>query len=149
RGVNEAGVVIDALKEVDLDCTLLAGRQTLLEQNASQLLDQASQRGMAVVIGGVFNSGILAAGTVGNRKFNYKDVPEDVARKVDLLAMVCSEFDVPLAAAAIQFPFRHPAVTSVLIGAKHPDRVRQNVEWFEQDLPDQLWQALADKELVV
>jgi D-threo-aldose 1-dehydrogenase len=147
-GVNEADVVLDALNETDLDCTLLAGRHTLLEQNAGRLLNLAGQRGMAVVIGGVFNSGILAAGTTGNRKFNYKDVPEGVARKVDLLASACSEFDVPLAAASIQFPFRHPAVTSVLIGAKHPDRVRQNVGWFEMDLPDELWHVLESRELV-
>ncbi len=143
-GVNEAEVVLDALNEADLDCTLLAGRHTLLEQSADALLAQAKMRGMAVVIGGVFNSGILAAGRTGNRKFNYGDVPESVARKVEVLDAACAEFGVPLAAAAIQFPFRHPAVTSVLIGAKHPDRVRQNVGWFEAALPQELWQKLED-----
>lgn len=147
-GVNEAEVVLDAMGEARLDCTLLAGRHTLLEQNADTLLEKAHRDGMSIVIGGVFNSGILAAGNAGNRKFNYKDVPEAVAAKVDALAKVCDEFDVPLAAAAIQFPFQHEAVTSVLIGAKHPDRVRQNVEWFERPLPDELWQALRSKGLV-
>ncbi|WP_181763191.1 aldo/keto reductase [Mesorhizobium sp. B2-4-13] len=147
-GVNEAEVVLDAMNEARLDCTLLAGRHTLLEQNADALLAKALDEGMAIVIGGVFNSGILAAGNSGNRKFNYQDVPQEVARKVDELAAACAAFDVPLAAAAIQFPFRHPAVTSVLIGAKHPDRVRQNVGWFEQALPNELWQALEGRGLI-
>ncbi len=147
-GVNEAEVVLDAMNEARLDCTLLAGRHTLLEQNADDLLEKARAAEMAIVIGGVFNSGILAAGNTGNRKFNYQDVPEAVARKVDELAAVCGKFDVPLAAAAVQFPFRHPAVTSVLIGAKHPDRVRQNVGWFEQSLPDELWLALEGSGLI-
>ncbi|TPM36237.1 aldo/keto reductase [Mesorhizobium sp. B2-3-4] len=147
-GVNEAEVVLDAMSEARLDCTLLAGRHTLLEQNADTLLEKAAAVGMSIVIGGVFNSGILAAGNTGNRKFNYQDVPETVARKVDELSAVCDEFGVPLAAAAIQFPFRHRAVTSVLIGAKHPDRVRQNVEWFERPLPEELWRALEASGLV-
>ncbi|PZO80253.1 MAG: pyridoxal 4-dehydrogenase [Mesorhizobium amorphae] len=141
-GVNEAEVLTEAMEEADLDCSLLAGRHTLLEQNATDLLDRAKARNMAVVIGGVFNSGVLAAAGGGNRKFNYGDVPEAVARKVEHLRSVCDRFDVPLPAAAIQFPLRHPAVTSVLIGAKHPDRVRQNVAWFEQPLPEDLWPAL-------
>lgn len=147
-GVNEAEVVLDAMNEARLDCTLLAGRHTLLEQNADALLAKALDTGMAIVIGGVFNSGILAAGNTGNRKFNYQDVPEAIASKVDRLAAVCNEFGVPLAAAAIQFPFRHSAVTSVLIGAKHPDRLRQNVDWFERPLPDELWQALENRGLI-
>ncbi|MGO4832301.1 aldo/keto reductase, partial [Rhizobiaceae sp. 2RAB30] len=147
-GVNEADVVLDAMKEVRLDCTLLAGRHTLLEQNADPLLTRALAEGMSVVIGGVFNSGILAAGNAGNRKFNYQDVPEGIAHKVDDLAAVCRKFDVPLAAAAIQFPFRHPAVTSVLIGVKHPGRVHQNIAWFEHRLPDELWLALQGRGLI-
>lgn len=146
-GVNEAQIVLDALNETDLDCTLLAGRHTLLEQNADALLEKAIERNMAIVIGGVFNSGILAAGRDGNRKFNYTDVPDDIAARVDALDDVCRQFDVPLAAAAIQYPFRNPAVTSVLIGAKHPSRVRQNVGWFEQDIPEELWSALQSRGL--
>lgn len=147
-GVNEAEVVLEAMDEVQLDCTLLAGRHTLLEQNANALMQRAVSDGMSIMIGGVFNSGILAARHGGRSKFDYQDAPESVIRKVEELEKVCLSFDVPLAAAAIQFPCRHEAVTSVLIGAKHPDRVRQNVGWFEQPIPDELWQALAEKELV-
>ena len=147
-GVNEAEVVSDAMGEADLDCTLLAGRYTLLEQGAAPLLDRALKAGMAVVIGGVFNSGVLAAGKGGNAKFDYQDAPADVARKVERLTAACEAFDVPVAAAAVQFPYRHPAVTSVLIGAKHPDRVRQTVGWFEMPLPGALWDALREDGLI-
>ncbi|WP_313192608.1 aldo/keto reductase [Shinella zoogloeoides] len=141
-GVNEAAVVLDAMNETALDCTLLAGRHTLLEQNALDLLEKARKAGMGIMIGGVFNSGILAAGPGGHRKFNYQDVPEAVARRVDALTAACEHFGVPLSAAAIQYPLRHPAVTAVLIGPRDAGQVRQNVEWFEQDLPAELWQTL-------
>lgn len=146
-GVNEADVVLDAMNEADLDCTLLAGRHTLLEQNALTLLDKASAAGMGIMIGGVFNSGILAGGPGGHRKFNYQDVPEDVAKRVEALSNVCERFGVPLSAAAIQYPLRHSAVTTVLIGPRDEEQVRQNVGWFEQDTPGELWEVLRDEGL--
>lgn len=141
-GVNEAAIVLDAMNEAALDCTLLAGRHTLLEQQALPLLEKASQIGMGIMIGGVFNSGILAGGPTGHRKFNYQDVPEDIARRVEALSSTCERFGVPLAAAAIQYPLRNPAVTAVLIGPRDAEQVRQNVAWFEQDVPAELWEAL-------
>lgn len=147
-GVNEADVVLEAMNEADIDCTLLAGRHTLLEQKATSLLDKALAAGMSIVIGGVFNSGILAAGNSGNRKFDYQDVPQDIARRADQLTAACAAFGVPVASAAVQFPFRHAAVTSVLIGAKHPDRIRQSVGWFEMPLPAELWDALQEQGLI-
>ena len=141
-GVNEAAIVLDAMNEATLDCTLLAGRHTLLEQQALPLLEKARETGMGIMIAGVFNSGILAAGPTGHRKFNYQDVPEDIARRVEALSAACDRFGVPLAAAAIQYPLRNPAVTTVLIGPRDAEQVRQNVAWFEQDVPAELWEAL-------
>lgn len=141
-GVNEAAIVLDAMNEAALDCTLLAGRHTLLEQQALPLLEKAKPAGMGIMVGGVFNSGVLAGGPSGHRKFNYQDVPEAVARRVEALSAVCDRFGVPLAAAAIQYPLRHPAVTAVLIGPRDAEQVRQNVAWFETALPDDLWDAL-------
>jgi D-threo-aldose 1-dehydrogenase len=147
-GVNETAIVRDAMNEVALDCTLLAGRHTLLEQEALGLLDKAGQAGMGIIVGGVFNSGILAAGPSGHRKFNYQDVPEAVATRVDALAAACDRFGVPLSAAAIQYPLRHPAVTAVLIGPRDAEQVRQNVAWFEQELPAELWETLEREGLI-
>jgi D-threo-aldose 1-dehydrogenase len=147
-GVNEADIVLDAMNETALDCTLLAGRHTLLEQNALALLDKAEAAGMGIMIGGVFNSGILAGGPGGHRKFNYQDVPEAVGKRVDALSAVCARFDVPLSAAAIQYPLRHRAVTTVLIGPRDAEQVRQNVGWFEQDVPAELWETLRREGLI-
>lgn len=148
-GVNEWQVIRDALDEADLDCSMLAGRYTLLDQDAArEFLPLAQKRGMALVIAGVFNSGILASTTPGRRKFNYADAPEDVIARADCLREICTRHGVPLPAAALQFPMRHPATTCVVIGAKTAAQVTTNVEWFEQSIPDELWKALEAEGLI-
>ena len=138
-GVNEWEVIADALDVCALDCVLLAGRYTLLEQaSLAPLMDRCARAGTSVVIGGPFNSGILA----GTNKFNYEDAPRAVVERVQALAAVCREFDVPLQAAALQFPMAHPAVVSCIPGAQHPAQLRQNAAWFGQPLPAGLWDAL-------
>jgi len=141
-GVNEADVIEAAMGEADLDCCLLAGRCTLLDRSAETLLDKAHAQGVAIVAGGVFNSGILAAGDAGPRKYNYTDAPPDIARKVDRLSEICASHGVPLGAAAVQFPLRHPAVSCVLVGARSPEQIGANVRWFEQEVPAALWNAI-------
>lgn len=137
-GVNEWEAVYDSMQEIDLDCTLLAGRYTLLEQaSLFPLLEACERQGNAIVIGGPFNSGILA----GNRKFNYEDAPEEMVRRVEQLEAVCREFGVPLQAAALQFPMAHPAVVSCIPGSRDGAQLRQNAAWFDQPIPDALWTA--------
>jgi D-threo-aldose 1-dehydrogenase len=144
-GVNEAQAVIDAMQECDLDCTLLAGRYTLLEQaSLRSLLDACARQGNAIVIGGPFNSGVLA----GNNKFNYADAPPDILDRVSRLRQACIEFGVPLQAAALQFPMAHPAVVSCVPGGRDLEQLRQNVAWFEQPIPPALWQALKQRGLI-
>jgi D-threo-aldose 1-dehydrogenase len=138
-GVNEWEVVHAAMQECELDCTLLAGRYTLLEQGAlAPLLDACARHGNAVVIGGPFNSGVLA----GNGKFNYADAPAGVLERVNAIGATCREFGVPLAAAALQFPMAHPAVVSCIPGARDVAELRQNAAWFDTPIPPALWQAL-------
>jgi D-threo-aldose 1-dehydrogenase len=139
-GVNEWEVVAEALDVCDLDCALLAGRYTLLEHAAAlPLLDRCAARGVGIVIGGPFNSGILA----GVRKFDYEEAPAAVVARVDAIAAVCRAFDVPLPAAALQFPMAHPAVVACIPGAQDAAQLRQNAAWFAQPIPAALWQALA------
>lgn len=138
-GVNEAEVVYQAMQECDLDCTLLAGRYTLLEQASLRpLLEACSERGNAIVIGGPFNSGVLA----GNGKFDYADAPAEVRQRVSRLHTACAQFGVPLQAAALQFPMAHPAVVSCIPGGRNIAQMRQNAAWFEQPIPVGLWPAL-------
>ena len=142
-GVNEWEVIRDALEETDLDCCMLAGRYSLLDRDAAEtFLPLAERRGVALALGGVYNSGILAAPAGGRRKFNYADADPAVIARVEALRGVCDDHGVALAAAAIRFPMRHPAVTCVVIGAKTGAQVRQNVEWFDTDLPEALWADL-------
>jgi D-threo-aldose 1-dehydrogenase len=144
-GVNEWEVVADAIDACDLDCALLAGRYTLLEQASLEpLLDRCAGRGIGIVIGGPFNSGILA----GTRKFNYEEAPAGVVARVEAIAAICRQADVPLQAAALQFPMAHPAVVSCIPGAQNPAQLRQNAAWFAQPIPDTLWTALAGHGLI-
>lgn len=144
-GVNEWEVIADAIDVCDIDCALLAGRYTLLEQASRQaLLDRCAQRGIGIVIGGPFNSGILA----GNRKFNYEDAPADIIARVEAIEAVCRDHGVPIQAAALQFPMAHPAVVSCVAGAQSPAQLRQNAAWFAQPLPAGLWEELARSGLI-
>ncbi|MCU0906517.1 MAG: aldo/keto reductase [Rhodobacteraceae bacterium] len=135
-GVNETAVIDAAMEEADLDCCLLAGRYTLLDREGAALLDKAARHGVAIVAGGVFNSGILAG---GDAKFNYVDAPPEIVARVARLQAVCAGHGVPLGAAAIQFPLRHPGVTSVVVGARTAVNVHTNADWFETEIPDALW----------
>ena len=144
-GVNEWEVAVDSMQEADLDVILLAGRYTLLEQEAlAPLLDRCARGDVRIVAGGVFNSGVL----VGNGKFNYADAPADVVRKVARLADVCARFDVPLAAAALQFPLAHPAVVSCVVGARSIEQLHKNIAWLETPLPPELWTTLQHDGLI-
>lgn len=142
-GVNEWEVIRDALQETDLDICMLAGRYSLLDRDAGKtFLPLAQARGVALVLAGVYNSGILAAPKGGRTKFNYADADPAIIAQVAALRGVCDDYGVPLAAAAIRFPMRHPAATCVVIGAKTAAQLKQNVEWFDTDLPDAIWADL-------
>lgn len=148
-GVNEWEAIRDALEETDLDCCLLAGRYSLLDRSAEDsFLDLAMKREVAIVVGGVFNSGILASSARGDQKFNYADAPAEILAAVSALRGVAEDHGVPLGAAAIHFPLRHPAITAVLVGARSRSQLLQNIAWFDIELPDALWpdmdRALAD-----
>lgn len=143
-GVNEWEVAQDALAFAPLDCVLLAGRYTLLEQGALPFLDRCAAAGVGVIIGGPFNSGLLA----GQAKYNYGSVPPDILARAQTLAATCAEFDVPLEAAALAFPLAHPAVASVLVGMRSPKQVRSNADWARNPPPNELWQALRARRLI-
>jgi len=144
-GVNEWEVVRDSMNECQLDCTLLAGRYTLLEQQSLKpLMNECLAQGNAIVVGGVFNSGILA----GGKHFDYGEAPPAVIAKVEALKIACEEFGVPLPAAALQFPMAHSAVVSCVVGTRTPQQLKRSIEWFEQAIPEAFWEALVERELI-
>ena len=148
-GVNEWEVCQDALEQRDFDCFLLAGRYTLLEQEAlDTFLPLCEQRNASVVVGGGFNSGILATGAKDGAKYNYSPAPETIKRRVQAIESVCKEFQVPLPAAALQFVVAHPAVPTFMAGTRTVKQLKQNIAWFSHPIPSEFWTALKSKRLI-
>lgn len=142
-GVNEWEVCHAALQMHDFDCFLLAGRYTLLEQDAlNDFLPLCEKRGAAVLVGGGFNSGILATGAKPGAKYNYAPAPSHIMDKVAKIETVCAEFNVPLPAAALQFVVAHPAVPSFCAGTRTVAQLEQNLAWFSHPIPAAFWAAL-------
>ncbi|PZN93329.1 MAG: pyridoxal 4-dehydrogenase [Alphaproteobacteria bacterium] len=138
-GVNEVAICLQVLAQIDIDVILLAGRYTLLEQAPlDDLLPLCEARGVQVIVGGPFNSGVLA----GSPHYDYGAVPPAVAARVQALSAICARHDVPLAAAALQFPLAHPAVCSVIPGSSSAAEIRANITLVARPIPAALWADL-------
>jgi len=150
-GVNEIAVCLEAMNTVHLDALLLAGRYTLLEQTAmDELLPRAQADGTAVIIGGPYNSGILAAGTRSQvtPRYNYAPAPAEVLARVARIETVCERHAVPLAAAALQFPLAHPQVASVIPGIASVAQLSDTLHFYHAPIPSQFWQDLKSEGLL-
>ena len=148
-GVNEADMCVRFANAGSFDAMLLAGRYSLLEQPAlAQFLPLAEQRGIAVLLGGVFNSGILATGAVDGAKYNYRDAPPEIMAKVAEIARVCAAHGVALPTAAMHFALGHPAVASLVLGAQSPQEVERNVAALSSQVPAALWADLKAEHLL-
>lgn len=142
-GIDFCEPAVKIMQAVDLDCVLIAGRWTLLDRSAgAALLPLAAERGIAVIAAGVFNSGLLADPEAANATFDYVPAPADIRTRARALARACARHDVPLKAAALQFPYQHRAVAAVLTGARSPEEITENVAMLEVPIPDALWTAL-------
>ncbi|MER7349706.1 aldo/keto reductase [Streptomyces aurantiacus] len=138
-GMNQAEMLTRFVRDTDVDAVLCAGRYTLLDHQAlAELLPAASERGASVVIGGVFNSGLLADPKDGAR-FNYTEAPSELLDRARRLRTVAGRHGVTLRAAALAFPFAHPAVASVLVGIHAPYQVTDAAEQFAVDVPVDFW----------
>jgi D-threo-aldose 1-dehydrogenase len=150
-GVNEIEICLEAMKRAHLDVILLAGRYTLLEQNALDMLLPACERaGTSIVVGGPYNSGILATGTRqgGALHYDYAIAPPTVVDRVRRLEAHCEQHGVPLAAAALQFPLAHPQVVSVIPGLGSPRHIERTLALFKTNIPNELWRALKNDGLL-
>lgn len=144
-GTNRWEVALRCVQETDIDCLLLAGRYTLLEQAGAvdELFPACEASGVDVILGGVYNTGILATGPVEGARYNYQIASDEVMARVAAIAQLCEMHGVALPHAAVQFVLRHPAVTSVVIGARTPGEVDELVSAAEARVPAELWEDLA------
>jgi D-threo-aldose 1-dehydrogenase len=135
-GVNEVRICLDVMRQAPLDCILLASRYSLLDRTAeAELLPLCRAQQTSLVIGGVFNSGILATGPVAGAHFDYVPATEDILRRVDAMEKIAGDGGYPLAAAAFQFPLREPVVATVLTGTAKATNLTRNLELLDVEIP--------------
>jgi D-threo-aldose 1-dehydrogenase len=141
-GMNQTAALEIFARETDPDLFLLAGRYTLLEQGAlDTFLPLCAERGIAVIAGGAYNSGLLADPSPGTH-YNYLPAPQPLIERAVALRAVCARHGVPLKAAAIQFPAAHPTVAAVLTGARRDTELTENIALFDLPIPAELWPDL-------
>jgi len=147
-GMNQAEMLTRFAREASFDCFLLAGRYTLLDQVAlKELLPVCLEKGVAVMAGGVYNSGILADPKPGAR-YDYVAAPDALIARAQRIGAVCARHGVPIKAAAIQFPLGHPAVTCVVVGCRSVEELDESIAMFELDIPPGLWDDLKAERLL-
>ncbi|MEW6641613.1 MAG: aldo/keto reductase [Pseudomonadota bacterium] len=148
-GVNEAEMCERFAQAGDFDVMLLAGRYSLLEQPALRsFLPTAERKDIGIMLGGVFNSGILATGARPGARYNYVEASPAIMARVARIEAVCDAHSVKLADAALQFPLAHPAVSSLVLGATSPQEVRRNVDALARPIPPSLWRDLKTEGLL-
>jgi D-threo-aldose 1-dehydrogenase len=141
-GMNQTAMLTTFVTGTDVDAVLVAGRYTLLDHSAARdLLPAAQRRGVSVIAGGVFNSGLLAAPVAG-ATYDYQPAPAELIERARRLARTCERYGVPLRAAAARFPLTHPAVASVLIGLRSAAEVADALALRTIDIPNDLWESL-------
>ncbi|HEV3102911.1 MAG TPA: aldo/keto reductase [Candidatus Dormibacteraeota bacterium] len=147
-GMNQAEMLTRFAREANFDCFLLAGRYTLLDQVAlNELLPECVKRGIAIIAGGVYNSGILAD-PKPDAHYNYQTAPAELVVRAHRILDICTRHNVPLKAAAIQFPLAHPAVTCVVVGCRSVAQLDESIDMFEFKIPPALWDDLKSARLL-
>ena len=148
-GMNQWEMLADFARNADFDCFLLAGRYTLLDYSAlSEFLPICEENSISVILGGPYNSGILASDLGKNVTYFYETAPQYVIEKAKAIKSICDDFNIPLKAAALQFGLLHPAVAATIPGARHPTEVSENVEMASLNIPSELWKELKSKSLL-
>ncbi len=148
-GINETKACLDLAEAGDFDCFLLAGRYTLLEQEPLDVLfPLCERRDIGFIIGGAYNTGILATGAVDGAYFQYAPAPAEILAKVKRIEAVCAAHQVRLPTAALQFPLGHPTVSTVVPGMRSPTELAQNLEIFQPDIPADFWAELKHEGLL-
>lgn len=141
-GANRIDAPLDLMARAKFDAVLVAGRYSLLDQSMLDLVPVARAAGTKLIVGGVFNSGILATGAVPGAMFHYDPAPEPVLERTRAIEALCRKHGVPLRAAALQFPLAHPDVAMLLLGPRHVDELADNLALLAHPIPPAFWRSL-------
>jgi D-threo-aldose 1-dehydrogenase len=147
-GMNQWQMLREFALNTAVNCFLLAGRYTLLEQTSLEFLKLCQEKNIAIILGGVYNSGILVSDLQPGASYNYAAAPPEILERARKLAAVCQRHNVPLHIAAIQFVYAHPAVTSIVVGAEEKAHVVANLAALQVPIPAQLWADLQQEGLL-
>jgi len=148
-GMNDWEKELFLAKKCKFDCLLLAGRYTLLEQGAlDEFLPYCQKEGISVIIGGPFNSGILASNLDSTATYNYERAPPEILEKATKIKKICDRHGVSIKAAALQFVLSHPAVISTIPGSRSPKELEENFQLVKSEIPSQFWKELKREKLI-
>jgi D-threo-aldose 1-dehydrogenase len=147
-GVNEWRPLVEILERAPLDCALLAGRYTLIEQTAGEALDICAAKDVRIIAGGVFNSGLLSSRPNAESTYNYAPAPAGIVVRAQALWDACERLSVTPQAAALQFPLRHRTIASVVAGARSNEEATQLAAWRDEAIPESFWETLTRDGLI-
>ena len=148
-GMNQWQMLLDFANNADFDCFLLAGRYTLLDHSAMySLMPKCLEKNISLILGGPYNSGILASDFKSESTYFYESSPTKVIEKARLIKNVCDKYEVPLKAASLQFGLNHPSVVSTIPGPSNPNELKENLKMVNITINNDLWKELKDKKLI-
>ena len=148
-GMNQWEMLADFARNADFDCFLVAGRYTLLDHTAlNELMPLCLERGISLILGGPYTSGVLASDLGSDTTYFYDPAPKSIIDRAKKIKEICDIFDVPLKAAAIQFGLLHPSVASTIPGPRNSDEVQDNIEMLNVKIPSELWKELKRQDLI-
>ena len=148
-GMNQWQMLLDFANNADFDCFLLAGRYTLLDHSAMySLMPKCLEKNISIILGGPYNSGILASDFKSESTYFYESSPTKVIEKARLIKNVCDKYEVPLKAASLQFGLNHPSVVSTIPGPSNPNELKENLKMVNITINNDLWKELKDKKLI-
>ena len=148
-GVNESDMCTRFAEAADFDCMVLAGRYTLLEQGAlNDFFPVAEKKNIGIILAGIFNSGVLVKGISTEATYDYGKIPVPIKEKYLAIKKICIEFQIPIAAAALQFSYANPLISTMILGMDKPDHVKQNHELLNFSIDKEFWQTLKESRLL-
>ena len=149
-GVNEAEMCTKFAEAGDFDCMVMAGRYTLLDHKVSleSFFPIAKKQNIGIILAGVFNSGILVKGVNENSTYDYGKIPDKIQKKYSEIDKICQEFNVPIAAASLQFCYANDLISTMIIGMDKPEQIQQNLNFLDIKIEKEFWQKLKVNNLI-